>query len=220
MPQPILSHCAKQDLALDTYASVEAQLAALADDIAYNNHDVDDGYRAHLFTFAELAEVPLAGRALAEVRSAYPGLDGTRALYETTRRLITALIDDAVAETRRRLQDLSPISADDVRHAGGPVVAFSAAMSRDLDALTRLPRSRASTAMPASRESWAMPKRVVADLFGRYRDASRRALPPEWREQAPGKGYPRYVCDFIAGMTDRYALAEHRRLFDATPELR
>ena len=218
VPQPILSYCAKQDLALDTYPSVEAQLAALADDIAYNNHDVDDGYRAHLFTFAELAEVPLADRALAEVRSAYPGLDGTRALYETTRRLITALIDDAVAETRRRLQDLSPISADDVRHAGGPVVAFSAAMSRDLDGLRAFLVARVYRHARVARVMGDA-ERVVADLFGRYRTHP-EALPPEWREQAPEKGYPRYVCDFIAGMTDRYALAEHRRLFDATPELR
>ena len=218
VPQPILSHCAKQDLALDTYASVEAQLAALADDIAYNNHDIDDGYRAGMFTFAELAEVPLAGRALSEVQSAYPGLDGTRALYETTRRLITALIDDATAETRRRLQDLSPISADDVRHAGGPVVAFSPAMSRDLDALRAFLVARVYRHARIARVMGDA-ERVVADLFGRYR-GDPDALPPEWRDQAPAEGYPRYVCDFIAGMTDRYALAEHRRLFDATPELR
>jgi dGTPase len=218
VPQPILSYCAKQDLALETYPSVEAQLAALADDIAYNNHDVDDGYRAHLFTFAELAEVPIAGRALSEVRSAYPDIDGTRALYETTRRLITTLIDDAVAETRRRLQDLSPISADDVRHAGGPVVAFSAAMSRDLDALRAFLVARVYRHERIARVMGDA-ERVVGDLFGLYR-AQPEALPPEWREQAPEKGYPRYVCDFIAGMTDRYALAEHRRLFDATPELR
>jgi dGTPase len=218
VPQPILSYCAKQDLALDTYASVEAQLAALADDIAYNNHDVDDGYRAGLLAFAELAEVPLAGRALAEAQSAYPGLDGPRALYETTRRLITRLIDDAIAETRQRLQELSPISADDVRRAGLPVVAFSPAMSRDLDALraflaARVYRHERITRVMGDAE------RVVSDLFDLYR-AHPDALPPEWREQAPEKGYLRYVCDFIAGMTDRYALAEHRRLFDATPELR
>ncbi|MGH6826585.1 deoxyguanosinetriphosphate triphosphohydrolase [Methyloceanibacter sp.] len=218
LPQPVLTFCTKQGLALDTHASVEAQLAALADDIAYNNHDIDDGYRAGLFTFAELAEVPLAGRALAEVQSAYPGLDGTRALYETTRRLITALIDDAVADTRRRLQDLSPISAHDVRHAGGPVVSFSAAMSRDLDGLRAFLVARVYRHARIARVMGDA-ERVVADLFGLYRMRP-DALPPEWREQAPAKGYPRYVCDFIAGMTDRYALAEHRRLFDATPELR
>jgi dGTPase len=218
VPQPIISYCAKQDLALDTYASVEAQLAALADDIAYNNHDVDDGYRAGLFNFDELAEVSLTGRALAEVRSANPGLEGTRALYETNRRLMTALIDDATAETRRRLDRLSPISAYDVRHAGHPVVAFSPAMAQDLDGL------RAFLAAHVYRHSRIIrvmgdAERIVSDLFERYR-ALPDALPPEWREQASAHGYSRYICDFIAGMTDRYALAEHRRLFDATPELR
>jgi dGTPase len=218
VPQPIVGYCAKQDLALDTYASVEAQLAALADDIAYNNHDVDDGYRAGLFTFAELAQVPLAGRALAEVRSAYPGLEGTRALYETNRRLITALIDDAVTETRRRLDRLSPISADDVRHAGHAVVAFSPAMAHDLDSLRAFLAARVYR-HPRIVRVMGDAERVVTDLFDRYR-AAPNALPSEWREQAPAHAYGRYVCDFIAGMTDRYALAEHRRLFDAIPELR
>jgi dGTPase len=218
VPQPIVNYCTKQDLALDTYASIEAQLAALADDIAYNNHDVDDGYRAGLFTFAELAQVPLAGRALAEVRSVYPGLEGTRALYETNRRLITALIDDAVTETRRRLVSLSPISADDVRHAGHAVVSFSPAMACDLDSL------RAFLAAHVYRHPRIVrvmgdAERVVTNLFDRYR-AAPDALPSEWREQAPAHAYDRYICDFIAGMTDRYALGEHRRLFDATPELR
>jgi dGTPase len=218
IPPPIVDYCAGQDLALDTFASVEAQLAALADDIAYNNHDVDDGYRAGLFTFAELAEVPLAGRALGEVRAAYPGLEGTRALYETTRRLITALIEDAVAETRRRLERLSPISADDVRLAGHPVVAFSGSMTKDLDALRAFLAARVYR-HPRVERVMQGAETIVTDLFARYRD-DLQALPPEWREQAPAQHYVRYVCDFIAGMTDRYALAEHRRLFDATPELR
>jgi dGTPase len=218
VPEGIAAYCAKQDLALATYASVEAQLAALADDIAYNNHDIDDGYRAGLFTFAELAEVPLASRALADVRSAYPGLEGTRALYETTRRVITALIDDAVAETRRRLERLAPISADDVRHAGYTVVAFSETMNRDLDTLRQFLAARVYRHHRIVRVMNDA-ERVVTDLFGLYRTHA-DALPAEWREQAPAQAYGRYVCDFIAGMTDRYALAEHRRLFDATPELR
>jgi len=218
VPEGIAAYCARQDLALATYASVEAQLAALADDIAYNNHDIDDGYRAGLFTLAELAEVPLVSGVLAHVRSAYPGLEGTRALYETTRRLITALIDDAVAETRRRLERLDPISADDVRHAGHTVVAFSETMNRDLDTLrqflaARVYRHHRIVRIMNDAES------VVTDLFGLYHTHA-DALPAEWREQAAAQVYGRYVCDFIAGMTDRYALDEHRRLFDATPELR
>jgi dGTPase len=217
VPRSIADYCLKQDLELSTYASLEAQLAALADDIAYNNHDVDDGYRAALFTLDDLAEVPLVGGAVAEVRGTYPGIDATRALYETNRRLITALIDDAVTETRARLEALAPQSADDIRHAAEPVAAFSAEMQGDLDAL------RAFLAMRVYREQriariMVDAERVVADLFGLYL-GHKTALPPEWQEQAPGDDY-RHVSDFIAGMTDRYALAEHRRLFDATPELR
>jgi dGTPase len=218
VPRPIADYCLKQDLELSTYASLEAQLAALADDITYNNHDVDDGYRAALFTLDDLAAVPLVGRAVAEVREAYPGIDASRALYETNRRLITALIDDAVTETQARLEALAPASADDIRHAAGPVAAFSAEMQADLDALraflaVRVYRERRIARIMADAE------RVVTDLFGLYL-GHRTALPPEWQEQAPGDEYARHVSDFIAGMTDRYALAEHRRLFDATPELR
>ena len=117
VPDSILAYCVKQDLELATFASVEAQVAALADDIAYNNHDIDDGFRAGLFNFAELAEVPIAAKALAEVRDAYPGIDGTRLLYKSIRRLITWMIEDAVAESERRLAELAPQSASDVRHA-------------------------------------------------------------------------------------------------------
>jgi dGTPase len=221
VPESVLTYCAKQDLELATYASVEAQLAALADDIAYNNHDVDDGYRAGLFTFAELAEVPIVGRALADVGKAYPSLDGPRRLHEANRRLISAMIDDAVAETEARLRELSPGSADEVRHAGFAIAAFSEAMQSELAALRhflaiRVYRHPRIVAIMTDAES------VVTDLFELYH-ARLYALPPEWREQARDRRpetYARHVCDFIAGMTDRYALTEHRRLFDATPDLR
>ena len=221
VPESILAYSAKHDLELATFASAEAQVASLADDIAYNNHDIDDGYRAGFFTFAELGEVPIAGRALAEVRSAYPGIDGPRLLYESIRRLITAMVEDALAETTRRLTALRPESANDVRHAPRTMVAFSDPMQSEFDAL------RAFLLERVYRHSRIMrimgdAEKVVAQLFARYCDES-AALPPEWREQAPQPGspaYARYVSDFIAGMTDRYALAEHRRLFDATPDLR
>ena len=221
VPDSIIAYCAKQDLELATFASIEAQAAALADDIAYNNHDIDDGFRAGLFTFAELGDVPIAARALTQVRGAYPGIDGTRLLYEAIRRLITWMIEDAVAESARRLAELAPRSAGDVRHAPTATVAFSPAMQGDLDRLRaflatkvyRHPRIASIMRDAAS---------VVRDLFQRYSNDP-AALPPEWREQAPPRGTPahaRLISDFIAGMTDRYALAEHRRLFDATPDLR
>jgi dGTPase len=221
VPESIGEYSAQQDLELATFASVEAQAASLADDIAYNNHDIDDGYRAGFFTFPELAEVPIAARALADVREAYPGIDGTRLLYEAIRRLIGAMIEDATAESGRRLEALAPKSAAEIRHAPHAVVAFSDEMRRDLDVLraflfARVYRHERIVRVMADAVS------VVGDLFQRY-SAAPAALPSDWRDGAPEQGtraYARHVADFIAGMTDRFALAEHRRLFDATPDLR
>jgi dGTPase len=221
VPEPILAYCAKQDLELSAFASVEAQVAALADDIAYNAHDVDDGYRAAFFTVADLAGVPIAGHTLAEAHNAYPGVDGTRLLYEANRRLITAMIDDVITETGQRLAALSPRSIDDVRHAQDAVVAFSPSMQGELDQLLGFLTARVYRA-PRIDRIMRDAENVVAELFARYGEDP-ASLPPEWREQAPTPGtrpYARYIADFIAGMTDRYALAEHRRLFDATPDLR
>jgi len=221
VPEPVLAYCRKQDLDLANFASVEAQVAALADDIAYNNHDMDDGYRADCFTFAELATVPVAGQLLAQVDAAYPGVEGPRRLYEVNRRLVTAMIDDAVAQSRARLEALQPKSPDDVRHAGRPVVAFSESMQAELAALRGFLFARVYRHERVMRIMGAA-EAVVADLFRRYA-ADVNALPAEWRDQAPAPGtreYARHIADFIAGQTDRYALAEHRRLFDATPDLR
>jgi dGTPase len=221
VPEPIREYCARQDLELATFASVEAQAASLADDIAYNNHDIDDGYRAGFFTFAELAEVPIAARALAGVRETYPGVDGTRLLYEAIRRLISAMIEDATAESGRRLQALRPRSAAEVRHAPHPVIAFSDEMRRDLDVLRAFLFARVYRHERIVR-IMADAARVVGDLFQRY-SAAPESLPSDWRDGAPAQGtraYARHVADFIAGMTDRFALAEHGRLFDATPDLR
>ena len=221
VPESILDYCARQDLELATYPSVEAQAAALADDIAYNNHDIDDGFRAGLFSFAELADVPIAARALAEVRAAHPGIDGTRLLYEAIRRLIGAMIEDAVAEAERRLVALKPRSAADVRHASIAMVAFSEDMRRELDLLRAFLFARVYR-HPRIDRIMGEAEGVVGDLFARY-STDPEALPPEWRGSAPERftpAYARHISDFIAGMTDRFALAEHRRLFDATPDLR
>ncbi len=221
IPEAITDYCAKHDLELATYASLEAQVASLADDIAYNNHDIDDGYRAGCFSFEELAESPLAARTLATVRKIYPGIEGARLLYETNRRMITSMIEDAVAETEARLGRLRPQSADEVRGADIAIASFSKTMTNELEALRAFLGAKVYRS-PRVVRIMTEAEGVVTDLFARYRDHV-EALPPEWREQAPAigsKAYSRHVCDFIAGMTDRYALSEHRRLFDATPNLR
>ncbi len=221
IPEAITDYCLMHDLELATYASLEAQVASLADDIAYNNHDIDDGYRAGCFSFEELAEIPLAERTLSTVRKTYPGIEGARLLYETNRRMITSMIEDAVAETEARLGSLRPQNAAEVRRANIAIASFSKTMTQELEALRAFLSAKVYRS-PRVVRIMTEAEGVVTDLFARYRDHL-EALPPEWREQAPSsdsKAYSRHVCDFIAGMTDRYALSEHRRLFDATPDLR
>ena len=221
VPEPVLDYCATHDLELGTFASLEAQVAALSDDIAYNAHDLEDGYRARCFTFDELAEIPITKAILAEVDAAYPNLAEQRRLYEITRRLITAMVNDAIAETKRRLAGVRPQSADDVRHADGLLADFSDDMKSCLKALQDFLFARVYR-HPRVMRVMGNAEDVVVELFQRYGE-SQDAMPPEWRQDAPPPGtrqYARYVADFIAGMTDRYAEAEHRRLFDATPDLR
>lgn len=221
LPSAIVDYERLQDLDLSHHASAEAQVAAVADDIAYNNHDLDDGFRAGLFTLDEVAEVPIAGRLLAEVRARYGGLEDPRLMPEVIRRLIGRMIEDVVGETRARLADRGARSADDVRAAGRPVVSFSGPMEAECDALRTFLTQRVYRQGRIAR-IMAQARGVILDLFARYMDEP-AALPEKWHAVADcddRHALARHVCDFIAGMTDRYALREHRRLFDRTPELR
>ena len=207
-------------LELDRYASAEAQVAALSDDIAYVNHDIDDALRAGLLEVADLGAMPLVGAIAGEVLAAGKA-EETRRIYEVTRRSITAMVADVVGESRVRLRRLAPGSPDDIRLAGGPVVSFSAPLG---EALARLKAALFEHVYRHSRVMASMQRaeQIVADLFSRYM-AGAEALPESWRQAASGldqRARARLVGDFVAGMTDRYAIAEHRRLFDATPELR
>jgi len=221
VPQTILDYTRLQDLQLWSFAGAEAQLAAVADDIAYDAHDVDDGLRAELFGIDDIAAVPLPGKIVGDIRIAYPGLDRHRLVHELIRRLIGLLIDDVVGETGRRLAALSPRSADDIRLAASPVVGFSAALGdadRAIKSFLKPHMYRHSRVMAVMDQAAA----VVRDLFARY-SAQPGDLPAEWQEGLAGlddASRARRIADFIAGMTDRYALAEHARLFDLTPELR
>jgi dGTPase len=221
VPASILDYCRLQDLQLWSFASAEAQVAAIADDIAYDAHDIDDGLRAKLFELDEIAAVPLAGRVMAAIRTAYPGLDHDRLVHELIRRLIGLLIDDVVAESGGRLAALAPRSADDVRRATRPVGAFSREVGEEDRAIKSFLKPRMYR-HPRVMKVMDQAADVVRDLFARY-SARPQDMPAEWREQLAGRdeaARARHIADFIAGMTDRYALAEHARLFDSSPELR
>ncbi|HEX5959298.1 MAG TPA: deoxyguanosinetriphosphate triphosphohydrolase [Hyphomicrobiaceae bacterium] len=207
-------------LHMQAYAPAEAQAATIADDIAYASHDLDDGLRAGLIGLDGLADVPLAGPFMREAQRA--GVERSRVLYEVKRRIITAMIDDVVHESRRRLAALAAPSLDAVRAAGRFVIDASPSRRTEIEGLQRYlfanvyrhPRlMRIVTAAEA----------IVRDLFEHYL-ADIQKMPPSWREAAerssgePGRAA--VVIDFVAGMTDRFAIQEHRRLFDVTPELR
>ncbi|MGE0211985.1 MAG: deoxyguanosinetriphosphate triphosphohydrolase [Parvibaculaceae bacterium] len=202
-------------------ASLEAQVAAISDDIAYNAHDIDDGLRAKLFNVIDLGDVPLAGEALSEVLRTWPDLASSRVIHETGRRVISWLVEDVRAETRKRLDRHGPRSADDARGAPEPIVAFSAQMQEKNRVLQNF-LSRRVYHHAKIDSIMQRARRVVRELFLSYLDDP-SLLPANWSEEAAAEeagGFPRQVCDFIAGMTDRYALQSHKRLFDLDPLFR
>ena len=210
----IAAYDARHRLDLDHYASAEAQVAALADDIAYNNHDIDDGLRAGLFAVADLAELPLVGPIFREVMERYPGLEEPRLIHEAIRRMIDRMARDMVAESRARLADSQVKSADDIRALGRPVAAFSDAMRDNDRALRCFLHERMYRHYRVNRMSLKA-RRVVRELFQLF-VADPGCLPSEWRAAAAcdAAERARIVADYLAGMTDRFALDEHRRLFD------
>lgn len=220
VPQTIVHFDALFSLQLDSFASIEAQAAAIADDIAYNAHDIDDGLRAGLLTLDMLEAELFAADIIGGVRARYPGLDEVRTAHEFMRRQITAMVEDVIAESGRRLATAAPRDADDVRAAGCVMVAFSQDMTRnerEMKAFLTANLYRSETVMAVMRDAEA----IVRDLFGVYL-ATPREMPEGWREgldRAPEAGKARYAADFLAGMTDTYAHKEHRRLFDHTPQL-
>ncbi len=224
LPLAVVEYSRAHDLRLDSFASAEAQAAALSDDIAYNAHDLDDGLRAGLFDFDAAAELDFLRDILKGIDRHYPGLEKARRVHELVRRVIAHFIEDGIAESRRRLAASGVRSADDIRAQAVPVVGFSAAAEATdkeikaflLQNMYRHPRIGRIRVEAAA---------VVDALFAAFlKDPA--LMPVEWsqaaanlrRDDAPRRA--RLVCDYIAGMTDRYALAEHARLFDATPELR
>lgn len=190
--------------------SLEAQIANLADEIAYNNHDVDDGLRSGLITLEQLEAVPIFARHLDEVRRLYPRLNDRRLIHETVRRMINTLVLDLLSETRRRLAEYRPASLEDVRRCP-PLAGFSAQVQAEHQDLKRFLFHNLYRHYRVVRMS-EKARRVVRELFEAF-VSEPRLLPPEYQKRAQD-GLHRTVCDYIAGMTDRYAIREHRRIFD------
>lgn len=217
VPQVIAEFNATHDLALWSHASAEAQVAAIADDIAYDAHDLDDGLRADLFALADLTDVPVIGGLMRQVRDDYPGIEPARLTHEVVRRLIGKLIEDVVTESRRRLFTAAPKSSDEVRAAGAAMVGFSAMMT----ATDRAIKEFLWTNMyrhPRVIDVMTNAEEVVRGLFARF-FVQPQDMPPEWAQGLAGADAParaRRVGDFIAGMTDGFALSEHARLFPKT----
>lgn len=215
LPAAIQEYNALHDLELHTWPGPEAQIAAHADDVAYNNHDIDDGLRAGLFSYAELrGEVAMVERVAATVDRDYPDLEQGRHIAETVRRLIGVWVDDLVWETSNRLKAANPQSAEDVRAAGKPLIGFSDVMNEHQAVLRRFLMARMYRHWKVNR-SRSHAKRILKALFDVFLTEP-ELLPPDWQNGGDGSGgqkTARRACDYIAGMTDDFAIEEHARLF-------
>ncbi|ASU37396.1 deoxyguanosinetriphosphate triphosphohydrolase [Herbaspirillum sp. meg3] len=197
---------------------LEAQLANLADEIAYNNHDIDDGLRSGLLTLAQLGEVDFFARHQREAAQAFPGITGRRAINETVRRMINALIVDLIHTSQANIAAVDPKSIDDVRNAA-PLIAFSEAMKEEAAILKRFLRQNLYRHYQVNRMT-SKARRIIAELFHAF-ISQPNLLPPDYQVSAQvssedddtRRRQARKVADYIAGMTDRYAMREHRRLF-------
>jgi dGTPase len=221
IPAGVSDYVRQYDLELWSFASLEAQVAAIADDIAYDAHDIDDGLRAGLFRVDDLKVMPLTAEMIAEIAKHYPDLDDDRRGAELVRELISYLIGAVVAEARRRLDAAQPRSVDDVRNHGDVLIAFPAgvaAAEAGIKAFLKQRMYRHPRVMRVMGEA----EQILFDLFARYQKMP-GDLPAEWLPQGGGDTETeraRRIGNFIAGMTDRFALTEHQRLFDSTPDLR
>jgi len=225
LPHTLAELQSQTDLMLETHASLEAQVAAISDDIAYNNHDVEDGLRAGMFQLDDLAQLSLMGPILAQVREQWKGIDEHYIIQETIREMIGAMVNDVLAESRRRIEQANPQSSNDVRHAGQQLVAFSPDMYTKVEELRAFLYKRMYRHYTVNR-IWIKVERIIPDLFNTFMKHY-NLLPDHWQQRVEEAGglidniaQARIVCDYIAGMTDRYAIREHERLFDLYWDLR
>ncbi|TFF19950.1 deoxyguanosinetriphosphate triphosphohydrolase [Jiella endophytica] len=221
VPRPILDFDAQMPLGLGRFADLEAQAAAISDDIAYNTHDLDDGLRAGLIALSDIEELDLAGSILREVRTKYPGLDPSRTIHEIMRRHITRLVEDVIRATAKGLAEIGPQSADDVRDAGRQIIRFSPDMEAAVTQTRRFLFTRlyrCDSVMRVMLEA----ERVVEALFDRFAERP-ELMPRDWSAGLADLSEDRLmrrIADYLSGMTDTYAIGEYQRLFDAVPQLR
>jgi dGTPase len=222
LPVALVEYEAMNPLNLATFASAEA--AALADDIAYNAHDIDDGLRAEILDFQQISETDFLRDIGSEIEAFYPGLEKPRVIHELVRRLITHFIEDAIAESRRRLSEANIESVEDVRSRSQAVIAFSEATT-SVDKLIKSFLFQHMYRHPDITRIRSDANEVIVNLFRSF-FAESDLMPKEWAQMAAAfkpkeeARRARLICDYIAGMTDRFALAEHKRLFGSAPELR
>ncbi|WP_050518497.1 deoxyguanosinetriphosphate triphosphohydrolase [Pseudorhodobacter antarcticus] len=222
LPYALTEANAEWDLELHTFASAEAQVAAIADDIAYSHHDLHDGLRSGLFDEADLMALPVTGPAFAAVDALYPGLDKMRRRHEALRRVFGRMVEDVIAVARIRLDAAKPQSVHDIRGMDGTVIRFSKPLFQELKAIRSFLFTRMYRA-PSVMVERARVTAVVRDLFPLFM-AQPELLPEEWRDDVLAADthqlLARIVADYVAGMTDRFALQEHARLFQSAPPVR
>ena len=218
LPFAIQAYAEHQDLQLGTWPSLEAQIAALSDDIAYNNHDIDDGLRAGLIRLEDLAELKMTGTIMKSINKKYGDISVDLQRHELVREMISVMIGNLVTETRQRLADGNVQTCDDVRHAGRATAAFSDALHKDLMEVKAFLMEHVYKHHTVNR-SMSKARRIIGEMFDllirepNLLPDSDHLMSKDARDQA------RHICDYIAGMTDKFAIEEHHRLFDITDSL-